>query len=154
MKCDVAEKKVMGQMGTTCLRQLPHILPLVPRPRIYIPHASQTILVCNSAHVGGGQGEVEVGRGEVRAKNSVIITGLTLTQISLKAIGSSSAKQSAARYCVIKTSTSFDRHFSSSSHSFKMNSLRGGMQVHAVPESERAVDASGRRLPWGYEYAE
>lgn len=28
------------------------------------------------------------------------------------------------------------------------------MQVHAVPESERALDASGKRLPWGYEYAE
>ena len=35
-----------------------------------------------------------------------------------------------------------------------MNSIRGGMQVHAVPESERALDASGRRLPWGYEFAE
>jgi hypothetical protein len=35
-----------------------------------------------------------------------------------------------------------------------MNSIRGGMQVHAVPESERAVDASGKRLPWGYEFAE
>ncbi|KAL1304637.1 hypothetical protein AAFC00_003601 [Neodothiora populina] len=35
-----------------------------------------------------------------------------------------------------------------------MNSLRGGMQVHAVPESERAIDASGKRLPWGYEYAD
>jgi len=33
-------------------------------------------------------------------------------------------------------------------------SLRGGMQVHAVPESERAVDANGQRLPWAYEYAE
>jgi len=30
----------------------------------------------------------------------------------------------------------------------------GGMQVHAVPESERAVDANGQRLPWAYEYAE
>jgi len=35
-----------------------------------------------------------------------------------------------------------------------MNSLRGGMQVHAVPDNEKAYDASGRRLPWGYEYAE
>ncbi|KAG9557040.1 hypothetical protein KCV04_g19128, partial [Aureobasidium melanogenum] len=35
-----------------------------------------------------------------------------------------------------------------------MNSIRGGMQVHAVPESERALDASGRRLPWGYEFAD
>lgn len=35
-----------------------------------------------------------------------------------------------------------------------MNSIRGGMQVHAVPESERVMDASGKRLPWGYEYAE
>jgi hypothetical protein len=35
-----------------------------------------------------------------------------------------------------------------------MNSIRGGMQVHAVPESERALDASGKRLPWGYEFAE
>ncbi|KAF2135681.1 uncharacterized protein K452DRAFT_330094 [Aplosporella prunicola CBS 121167] len=26
------------------------------------------------------------------------------------------------------------------------------MQVHAVPESERAFDATGRQLPWGYEY--
>lgn len=32
--------------------------------------------------------------------------------------------------------------------------LRGGMQVHAVPESERAIDANGQRLPWAYEYAE
>ncbi|KAF2753469.1 hypothetical protein EJ05DRAFT_541967 [Pseudovirgaria hyperparasitica] len=31
---------------------------------------------------------------------------------------------------------------------------RGGMQVHAVPESERAWDSSGRQLPWGYEYAD
>jgi hypothetical protein len=30
----------------------------------------------------------------------------------------------------------------------------GGMQVHAVPESERAIDANGQRLPWAYEYAE
>ncbi|KAK8434893.1 hypothetical protein IWX49DRAFT_33464 [Phyllosticta citricarpa] len=35
-----------------------------------------------------------------------------------------------------------------------MNSFRGGMQVHAVPESERAFDAAGRQLPWGYEYAD
>ncbi|TKA71057.1 hypothetical protein B0A49_07767 [Cryomyces minteri] len=35
-----------------------------------------------------------------------------------------------------------------------MNSLRGGMQVHAVPDAERAFDASGRQLPWGYEYAD
>lgn len=26
-----------------------------------------------------------------------------------------------------------------------------GMQVHAVPESDRALDASGRKLPWGYD---
>ncbi|GME49647.1 hypothetical protein GTA08_BOTSDO07534 [Neofusicoccum parvum] len=32
-----------------------------------------------------------------------------------------------------------------------MNSFRGGMQVHAVPESERAFDAAGRQLPWGYD---
>jgi hypothetical protein len=32
--------------------------------------------------------------------------------------------------------------------------LRGGMQVHAVPEAERAIDANGQRLPWAYEYAE
>lgn len=32
-------------------------------------------------------------------------------------------------------------------------SFRGlrGMQVHAVPDSEKAFDASGRKLPWGYE---
>jgi hypothetical protein len=30
----------------------------------------------------------------------------------------------------------------------------GGMQVHAVPEAERAIDANGQRLPWAYEYAE
>jgi hypothetical protein len=30
----------------------------------------------------------------------------------------------------------------------------GGMQVHAVPEAERALDANGQRLPWAYEYAE
>ncbi|KAI5251106.1 hypothetical protein E4T42_04563 [Aureobasidium subglaciale] len=35
-----------------------------------------------------------------------------------------------------------------------MNAIRGGMQVHAVPESERALDASGKRLPWGYEFAD
>ncbi|KAF1808591.1 hypothetical protein P152DRAFT_462314 [Eremomyces bilateralis CBS 781.70] len=29
-----------------------------------------------------------------------------------------------------------------------------GMQVHAVPESERATDANGRKLPWAYEYAD
>jgi hypothetical protein len=30
----------------------------------------------------------------------------------------------------------------------------GGMQVHAVPEAERAVDTNGQRFPWAYEYAE
>jgi hypothetical protein len=29
-----------------------------------------------------------------------------------------------------------------------------GIQVHSVPESERAVDANGQRLPFAYEYAE
>lgn len=28
-----------------------------------------------------------------------------------------------------------------------------GVQIHAVPESERAVDSNGRRLPWGYDYS-
>ncbi|ORX96027.1 hypothetical protein BCR34DRAFT_498028 [Clohesyomyces aquaticus] len=28
------------------------------------------------------------------------------------------------------------------------------MQVHAVPESERAFDSTGRRLPWAYEFAD
>ncbi|KAF2172216.1 hypothetical protein M409DRAFT_62971 [Zasmidium cellare ATCC 36951] len=28
-----------------------------------------------------------------------------------------------------------------------------GMQVHAVPEAERAIDSSGRRLPWAYDYS-
>jgi hypothetical protein len=28
------------------------------------------------------------------------------------------------------------------------------MQVHAVPDSERAFDSTGRRLPWGIEFAE
>ncbi|KAF1949219.1 hypothetical protein CC80DRAFT_457929 [Byssothecium circinans] len=28
------------------------------------------------------------------------------------------------------------------------------MQVHAVPDSERAFDSSGRRLPWAFEYAD
>jgi len=37
---------------------------------------------------------------------------------------------------------------------FTMNSMRGGMQVHAVPDNEKAFDASGRRLPWAFEYAE
>lgn len=32
--------------------------------------------------------------------------------------------------------------------------FRGGMQVHAVPETERAIGANGQRLPWAYEYAE
>lgn len=27
------------------------------------------------------------------------------------------------------------------------------MQVHAVPEAERAIDNSGRRLPWAYDYS-
>ena len=31
---------------------------------------------------------------------------------------------------------------------------RGGMQVHAVPENERYIDASGKRLPWAYERAD
>lgn len=35
-----------------------------------------------------------------------------------------------------------------------MNSFRGGMQVHAVPDDERAMDAGGKPLPWGYSYAE
>ena len=33
--------------------------------------------------------------------------------------------------------------------------FRGGMQVHAIPEDERALDeTTGVRLPWGYNYAE
>ncbi|KAF2177188.1 hypothetical protein K469DRAFT_644645 [Zopfia rhizophila CBS 207.26] len=28
------------------------------------------------------------------------------------------------------------------------------MQVHAVPDGERAFDSTGRRLPWAYEYAD
>lgn len=28
------------------------------------------------------------------------------------------------------------------------------MQVHAVPDSERAYDSTGRKLPWAYEFAE
>lgn len=28
-----------------------------------------------------------------------------------------------------------------------------GMQIHAVPESERATDSAGRRLPWAYDYS-
>ncbi|KAL5114838.1 hypothetical protein ACEQ8H_007267 [Pleosporales sp. CAS-2024a] len=28
------------------------------------------------------------------------------------------------------------------------------MQVHAVPDSERAFDSTGRRLPWAYEFAD
>ncbi|TKX21461.1 hypothetical protein C1H76_6535 [Elsinoe australis] len=35
-----------------------------------------------------------------------------------------------------------------------MPSMRGGMQVHAVPDNEKAFDANGRRLPWGFEYAD
>ncbi|KAL1583832.1 hypothetical protein WHR41_07204 [Cladosporium halotolerans] len=31
---------------------------------------------------------------------------------------------------------------------------RGGMQVHAVPENERYIDATGKRLPWAYERAD
>lgn len=31
---------------------------------------------------------------------------------------------------------------------------RGGMQVHAVPENERWIDSSGKRLPWAYERAD
>jgi hypothetical protein len=28
-----------------------------------------------------------------------------------------------------------------------------GIQIHAVPDSERAIDPSGRKLPWGYDYS-
>jgi len=35
-----------------------------------------------------------------------------------------------------------------------MNSFRAGAQIHAVPDDERATDASGAALPWGYAYAE
>ncbi|KAF2712118.1 hypothetical protein K504DRAFT_499229 [Pleomassaria siparia CBS 279.74] len=28
------------------------------------------------------------------------------------------------------------------------------MQVHAVPDSERVTDSTGRRLPWGYDFAD
>ncbi|KAI5371145.1 Putative nucleotide-binding alpha-beta plait domain superfamily [Septoria linicola] len=28
-----------------------------------------------------------------------------------------------------------------------------GMQIHAVPEAERALDSTGRKLPWGYDYS-
>ncbi|QIX00812.1 hypothetical protein AMS68_006329 [Peltaster fructicola] len=31
---------------------------------------------------------------------------------------------------------------------------RGGMQVHAVPEHERYIDGSGKRMPWAYERAD
>ncbi|EGP87011.1 uncharacterized protein MYCGRDRAFT_109336 [Zymoseptoria tritici IPO323] len=30
---------------------------------------------------------------------------------------------------------------------------RAGVQIHAVPDSERATDPSGRKLPWGYDYS-
>lgn len=33
------------------------------------------------------------------------------------------------------------------------NKRAPGVQIHAVPESERAVDSNGRRLPWGYDYS-
>jgi hypothetical protein len=33
------------------------------------------------------------------------------------------------------------------------NQRAPGVQIHAVPESERAVDSNGRRLPWGYDYS-
>ncbi|KAI9663248.1 MAG: hypothetical protein M1821_008296 [Bathelium mastoideum] len=36
----------------------------------------------------------------------------------------------------------------------EMNAIRTGVQVHAVPENERAYDSAGRRLPWGYTYAD
>ncbi|KAL9084859.1 MAG: hypothetical protein Q9159_005022 [Coniocarpon cinnabarinum] len=33
--------------------------------------------------------------------------------------------------------------------------FRGGMQVHAVPDDERVIDAStGAKLPWGYSFAD
>lgn len=38
--------------------------------------------------------------------------------------------------------------------SASIHAMRPGMQVHAVPDSERAFDASGRKLPWGFEYAD
>ncbi|KAF2722256.1 hypothetical protein K431DRAFT_284208 [Polychaeton citri CBS 116435] len=34
---------------------------------------------------------------------------------------------------------------------FRAYGRQPGMQVHAVPEGERAFDTAGRRLPWGYE---
>ncbi|KAI9709964.1 MAG: hypothetical protein M1820_003042 [Bogoriella megaspora] len=36
----------------------------------------------------------------------------------------------------------------------EMNAMRIGVQVHAVPENERAFDSKGNRMPWGYEYAD
>ena len=48
----------------------------------------------------------------------------------------------------------FERGQKEFNEAAKMNQFRGGMQVHSVPEHERAFDASGTRLPWGYEYAE
>lgn len=44
--------------------------------------------------------------------------------------------------------------FAADAHRSPMNSFRAGMQVHAVPDDERARDASGQPLPWGYAYAE
>ncbi|KAK3698203.1 hypothetical protein LTR37_017028 [Vermiconidia calcicola] len=35
--------------------------------------------------------------------------------------------------------------------SFHPHSQRRGMQVHAVPESDKALDASGKKLPWAYD---
>jgi len=32
--------------------------------------------------------------------------------------------------------------------------IRPNMQVHAVPDAERAFDSTGRKLPWGYDFAE
>jgi hypothetical protein len=28
------------------------------------------------------------------------------------------------------------------------------MQVHAVPDAERVFDSTGRKMPWGYDFAE
>lgn len=50
--------------------------------------------------------------------------------------------------------TTHSANFWTTSRATMNSSFRGGMQVHAVPEDERARDSRGQALPWGYAYAE
>ncbi|KAF9639374.1 hypothetical protein BFW01_g11180 [Lasiodiplodia theobromae] len=83
-------------------------------------------------------------------------TGMARIQPQFGAeLGFSSASQiPSVNICDPSLTTAVRSRSRAAHQSDAMNSFRGGMQVHAVPESERAFDAAGRQLPWGYEYAE